>query len=737
MFTEIFRFECRYQLRSPLFLFTALLFFTLAFLAMASEHVNIGGGTNNLNFNAPFTLIQSHLILSIVAMFAAVAFVATPLTRDPELKTEETLVATGVGRLPFLFGRFLGGYLFAVLAGSAAVLGSLVATFMPWLDAARLGPFAIGPYWFSIWAVMAPNLLIVCSLVALVAALTRSMLASYTVLVAVLIADVVVGTNTDQETIARMSLLDPFGLVAFEDVTRYWTVFDRNTLVPAVTGVLLVNRVLWLGIAAAAIGAMAWRFRFAPRTRRASRRRATGDAARVPMPSSVGDAAVVPAFGPALVVRQFVSQLRMDLRGVLTSFPFYVILFFGMFNVLAGFFGAISELFGTPVLPVTRMMLTIVDGSYVFVVFIVIVYYAGELVHRERQTGVATYVDAMPFPGGAIVCAKITALLAIVALTMLVVMLTSIAVQIGHGYYRLEIGTYLFGLFVVQSWDLYLFCVLAVCVQTMASNKFLGMLVLIAIFLTMQTLGSVGFEHVLYQLGVPQPKRSDMNGWGHYLEPMFTVGAYWTLWMVLAAVLAHVFMLRGTSDRWRGRLRVARARFTRRVGATTAVVALLIAGLGGWIFYNTNVLNRYETAEDREALQAQYEKRYKQYEDRPQPDAVALDTQVDIYPVGAAHRKPRQRRARERRCHADRRDRSAHCATVDDQSHRVAGRRIDRNRSAARVPPLSASRAARAGRDASRCAGICRGEIPASRTPTARHAWSRTGRSSTTRESCR
>ena len=133
MFAEIFRFECRYQRGGPLFIATALMFFALAYLAMASESVHVGGDTNNLNLNAPFTLIQTHFILSIVAMFASVAFVATALTRDLELKTHETLAATGVGRLAFLFGRFTGGFLFALLSGCAAVLGTLVASFMPWL----------------------------------------------------------------------------------------------------------------------------------------------------------------------------------------------------------------------------------------------------------------------------------------------------------------------------------------------------------------------------------------------------------------------------------------------------------------------------------------------------------------------------------------------------------------------------------------------------------------------------
>ena len=629
MFTEILRFEIRYQLRSALFLVTSSLFFLMTFLASASEKVTIGDGGKNLNLNAPYTLIQTQYVFSIVAMFAAVAFVAAPLTRDLELKTEETLRATGMGRLQFLFGRFAGGYLFAFSTGCAAVLGSLVGTFMPWLDAQRIAPFDARPYWYCLFGVMLPNLLIVCSFVALVAARTRSMLASYTVLVGLMVADVVVAANTDQETIARTALFDPFGLVAFANVTRYWTVFDKNSLIPSISGVLLANRAIWLSLAAAALAAMALQFRFAPQAR--WRRKPRAQAAVAPTVDS--SVRIAPRFGARLVVEQFLSQVGIDLRGVLTSFPFYVILLFGVANVLSGFIEGIAQAFGTPVLPVTRTMLRIVDGSYVFVVFIIIAYYAGELVHRERQNGVSTYVDAMPFPNGVMLAAKIASLLAVVALLMLVVMVTSIAVQAAHGYFHFEIGTYLFSLFVVQSWDLYLFCILGVCIQAVAPNKFLGMLLLIVVFLALQVANSLGFEHVLYQLGIPRVRGSDMNGWGHFLEPMVTVGAYWTSWMALVAVVAHLLMQRGSVDTWSARRVIARRRFTGPVKATTATVALVVAGLGGWIFYNTNVLNRYETADDVEALQADYEKLYKQYEKRALPEVVALDTQIDIFPA--------------------------------------------------------------------------------------------------------
>ena len=630
MFREIFNFECRYQRGGPLFITTALMFFVFAFLAMASENVTVGDGTKNLNLNAPFTLIQTHFILSIVAMFAAVAFVATALTRDLELKTNETLAATGVGRMPFLFGRFAGGYLFALLSGCAAVLGTLVGSFMPWLDPQRIAPFEFGPYWFSIWAVMLPNLLIICSLVGAVAALTRSLMASYVVLVAVIIADIVVGQNTDPETIGRMALLDPFGLVAFEDLTRYWTVFERNTRVPDMTGVLLANRLIWLTVSAIALAIAARGFDFSIRSARSSRRAAKALAvSHDGVMLNVTSLRTKPQFDGALVVKQWWSQVRIDVRGVLRSYPFYVIVAFGMFNVLAGFFGAITQYYGTPMYPVTPVMLRVVDGSYVFIVFIIIVYYCGEIVHRERQTRVAQYVDAAPFPNGVMIAAKVAALWLIVVILMLAVMLTSMAVQAGHGFFHFELMRYIVGLFVVHGWPMYLFCVLGVCIQSMVPNKFLGMLILIALFFGLNTMNNLGWEHVLYQMGVPSGKLSDMNGWGHYVEPMVTVGAYWSLWMLLVGIVAHLFAVRGAgNDRWA----VARTRLTPAVRIVAAATVLSASVLGGWIFYNTNVLNHYETADDRDALQADYEKLYKQYQKLPMPELVNLDAAVDIYP---------------------------------------------------------------------------------------------------------
>ena len=105
----VFRFECRYQLRSPLFVSICLTWFLLGFLIMGSESVSVGGIPANLNLNASFAIVAVQYMLTIIGMFAAIAFVAGSITRDQEVHMAELLFATGVGEASYLFGRFAGG----------------------------------------------------------------------------------------------------------------------------------------------------------------------------------------------------------------------------------------------------------------------------------------------------------------------------------------------------------------------------------------------------------------------------------------------------------------------------------------------------------------------------------------------------------------------------------------------------------------------------------------------------
>src|SRR5690606_20078463 len=130
----------------------------------------------------------------------------------------------------------------------------------------------------------------------------------------------------------------------------------------------------------------------------------------------------------------------------------------------------------------------------------------------------------------------------------------------------------------------------AVFLQAVSGNKFIGYLLMIVFLVAQAAKGMLHFDHLLYSYNATTPlPYSDMNGYGHFLGAHLTVRAYWAALAVALLAVALLFWPRGTSLHWRDRLRQARARLRAPVAATLAASLLAFAGLGGWIFYNTNI----------------------------------------------------------------------------------------------------------------------------------------------------
>ena len=495
---EVFRFECRYQLRSPLFLILAFVFFLLAFMLMASENVSLGGVGNNLNLNAAWTIVFTQFFFSTIGMLATVAIVASAITRDYELATAEILFSSGISPRSFLLGRFFAGTLFATLVGVAAILGTLIATLMPWLDQERVGEFVITPYVYALCVVTVPNFFFSGAFFFAVAALSRSLIAAFAAAVGFFVLNIVVGFIVDPEQLQVLALIDPFGGSAFAEVSRYWTVFERNTGLVPITGNLLANRLIWVGVGIAALAFTVWRFAFNlnPSVFQKLRRKT-----KTQQPPAIDQHASPLEVAPQ-AWRQFVSQVRMDLAGVYKSVPFYAVMAFALLNVWGGF-QVTSSGFGIPLLPTTGAMLRAIAGAYSFFIIMILIYYAGELVHRERQTGVAEVVDAMPFANGVMVASKVVSLWFVVVALFVVATLAAVVNQLTSGYTNLELDLYLVGLFYVQCTFFLMIAVLGVFIQVVSGNKWIGMVAMVAVFLGFASMSSFGFEHALYNFGPP------------------------------------------------------------------------------------------------------------------------------------------------------------------------------------------------------------------------------------------
>ncbi len=215
---------------------------------------------------------------------------------------------------------------------------------------------------------------------------------------------------------------------------------------------------------------------------------------------------------------------------------------------------------------------------------------------------------------------------------MLVAVLTLMALQAAAGYTDFELGLYLQSAFIYNGIYYCMLLILAVVIQAISPNKWLGMLLTLGVYIALLSLGPLGFDHALINFGIADAVHSDMNGFGHFAKPVFLLIAYWGAFCVLLIIAGLLLYPRGNYSSARERMRDARARFGAGIITTAGLAAIAFFGIGGWIFYNTNILNEYLTPNERLQRKADYEKAYGRYDNSPAPSYDSINMAIDIFP---------------------------------------------------------------------------------------------------------
>jgi len=663
MLAQIARFEVRYQLRSPLFAVATVLFFLLAFGSVTSENIRIGAG-GNVHVNAPFAILQTVGVLNVFAIFVVTAFVANVIIRDDETGFAPLVRSTRLTKTDYLVGRFAGAFAVAFLVTLAVPLGMLVGSFMPWVDPETLQPLQIKNYLFAIFCFGLPTLAVMAAGFFALATATRSMTWTF---IGVIVFLVLFATSRvmlkDPSWDAVSAWTDPFGMSALNQVTRYWTAAERNARLPELSGLLLYNRLLWLAIGASLFALAFASFRFENGAasggggglsgRRTPSRKL--DTTTLP-PVQQARAALAPALDrpgqaskagsqttrsqPGDRVRehsavwvQFAALVRFDMAFVLRSPAFLILLVLGLFNALAALTSTVSQR-GVDYLPVTRAVIDALYGSFSLFPILIAIFYAGELVWRDRERRMHEIVDASAAPDWTFMLPKVLAIGGVVLTTFLVACLGAVAFQAWHGYTRLELMPYLLWFLLPNLISIWLLAVLSVFVQALVPHKFIGWAVMLLYVVGSIVLGNLGFEHRLYDYAATASvPLSDMNGMGHFWIGRAWHQAYWIAFAAILLVLAHLLWRRGVATDLRPRFKRLRSRLQGGAGWLLGASLCTWIGLGCWIFYNTNIVNRYETKNEREELAADFEKTLLPFESVPQPTIQHVRLDVALYPA--------------------------------------------------------------------------------------------------------
>lgn len=629
MLTHIARFESRYLLRNPLLWGTAAATFALFFAGSSVDGFDLGNEGGLLK-NAAYATLRNYVVVSVFFMFVTTSFVAGAVLRDDETGFGPILRSTGITRLEYVLGRFLGAFGIAALCMLVVPLAAVLGSVMPWAPPEQLGPNRLADHLYGYFLVALPNLFIHGAVFFALATITRSMMATYLGVVGFVAGFFVLQSGFGGRM--AVAVAEPFAGRALRDAVRYWTVAERNVTLPQLTGGLLYNRLLWIGIAVLCLALACAAYRFADRgmSRRERKR------LKLVPPSSAEERTAVEAVSlpaprhDAAALRALLwMRTRFEARQVVLSPAFVVVMAWGLFTTV--YVLLTRDTAGRPTYPTTLSLIPHIQDAFAVILLVIAIFYAGELVWRERDRRIHEIVDATPLPGWAYVVPKTLAMALVLTAMLLVNVAAAVLFQLSAGFTAVEPGKYLLWYVLPATWDVLLLAALAIFVQALSPHKTIGWAVMV-VFLLWQTFNTA-IDHDLLNFGAaPGMPLSDMNGAGSFWRGAWTVRVYWGAFAVLLLVAAHLLWRRGTETRLRPRLAAARRRLAGAPGRVAGAALVAFAGTGAYAFYNINVLNEYRSPLAGVARQAAFEKKYWKHHDLPQPAIVARTLAIDLYP---------------------------------------------------------------------------------------------------------
>ena len=634
---SIFLFELRYRLKRPATWIYAILFFALAMLLINTDGVRIGGGYGKVNSNSPYNIHQILSILSSFSLFIIMAFFAVPVFRDNEHKMDTFLYAYPISKKDYLAGRFLGTlfmcglvYLFLPLG---LMLGEVVARILT-KEPGDWGPFNAMSYLWPFLIMILPNIFLLGSLFFTLVSLTRKMMYAYILALSfIVLYSITLDLLSDLDNKFLASLLDPFGLTASDRVTEYWSIAEKNFRLVPLTGVLVWNRILWMGIGAAVLS---WTFVRFKMTSVADAAKGLGK--KVKADESVSEKLRIPSgsWVPQFpLFNTFVSLWILESKQTLRNIIFLTLLIaIGVFMAVSAWFS--DQSFDTGIYPVTGNMLESVTSNMFSILSIaLLIFLAGEIVWRERQAKMEGIYDAFPTPNSVIFWSKFASLLLVPVFLLCLVPIVGISVQILKGYYNFEPGLYLKTILLFELPRLWLVAALAFCIQNVVNNKYTGNIAILAYYLSFIGLKYIKIEHPLFMFGSGMTYvYSDMNGFGDAVHAYRTYLLHWTFVSLFLLSIAYLFMVRGVEGDLRTRFkivvqRIKSSRLT-KLGVGIPFFAMMITGYN--ITYQSVVLDHFTNSKDDEKVSLEYEKKFSYLQRSNHAALSSVNIGADMFP---------------------------------------------------------------------------------------------------------
>ncbi|WP_343697037.1 M1 family aminopeptidase [Flavobacterium sp.] len=636
MLSKLIQFEWHNNTRSWTFYATFIIYLVLGFFVSAFANFSFSGAYKN----SPYVLTYAIGLISLMTIFSITLQAAQSFLREYETKFDSIIFSSPVSKFHYLGSKFITAFSIAVVSFGMFIVGMIIGHQMSWLSESEIGPFKILNYLWPYLVIVIPNIFLCLSILTALAWLTRSKLFIYVggLLIYILyiagsiFSNSPIFANASPSSAKAMSLaakIDPFGLAAFLEQTRYWTSIEKNTELISLSGNFLLNRILWMSISFLLVFISYRMFSFRKtKIKKIKTSKIIQKETKI-LSSEIPQNIEFKTFRHNSAV--FISNLKMDIFLVLKGIPFLliVLLFSGLLMIEIS-----DEIDGgirlAEKITDTALMISTIMDRLPFILTLILLFYSNELVNRSENSRFEMLENTAPYSQFTVLMAKLTALFIIPLIIISISILIGCGFQIINSNAPIEIGLYL-SLFYYLGFPLLLISILIIAIQTFIKNKYLGLTVsAFTCILFCTGIGEqLGISHPLFRFGDSFKREYfDLNGFGAYTFP-FHIKMFYNLGLALVLLtLTGILWNRNASI-----VKTFRRNSFNTIQKTTfGLGVFLFIGFGSYLFYKTNIEYLYLTEEDQNNWSENYELQFKKYTNLAQPTIVSVKSNVDLFP---------------------------------------------------------------------------------------------------------
>ena len=627
MLKRLLDFEIRYQARQIGFwVVLAVMIIVGALIGMFPETLGSNLSGSRLKTNGAQIVARGISSAFLPIIFFGGVFTVTGILRDKTSNMLEIIHATPVQTSDMTLARMIGIFGTIVLAVFVYLIAQFFAQFSPTVDAETLGPinplFYIQP--FLVFTVV--NALFVTAFFILIAGLTQNRVLVLVSAIGLFFWSIMTGVIAGLDTPKWVeAIIDPFGSLAYELDTDFWSIDERNSRLLSLTGYVGLNRLVWGVISLATLALVFKRFKRGLVTGKTKLKGSTLQGTGLPY------AGVTQKSGITADIAVLKSRTNFEFLTTVRSVPFAILA-----GLAAAFFAIliiISVFFAPQKLVPTSLRMSIAGfGSLLIPMILIISFFSAEINFRDKGAKFNELLDSTNVSNWTLLVSKWLALMGVVTALCVIGMFVGMAIQFVTDSPSINLSIYLRSTFLNQLPNYLFLASLAMIVQIFVPNRIVGMLAAAgAIVIVSFFLVRLPFYHPLmgFRGSTPGPL-SEISPYGNWIRFRW-FNFYWFMFVTGFGVLGVWLWRRGLQTGLISRIKNIKG----NIGAVSSgVIALAIAGFigsGAYIYKAYDAVD-YSNRKENEARQVKGEKLFKSERDLPRPHTRAVSVDVQIFP---------------------------------------------------------------------------------------------------------